>query len=196
MSVAYFESGLELTKQLQGAGIKVLKPAAFEPGNFKVTTLVEIKRSGSSLVILMSWYENDSLTVASSAQKETMTSTGWAWVSVPSRLPLVPVIQGWLYLRPLLPSDGSQVFTQMVSKFSKSHFNVTVVPASVDLAYSAALFDAIMLYAHAATKMMPEGGDLRNGEAMTAAVRRTTTGAGDALVVLDSKGDRVKSYMR
>ena len=46
----YFESGLELTTQLKGAGIEVFKPAAFKHGlDDDVTRVVlgEIKRSGT-----------------------------------------------------------------------------------------------------------------------------------------------------
>ena len=52
-----------------------------------------------------------------------------------------------------------------------------------------------MLYAHAATKVMSEGGDLQDGEAVTAAVRTTTIeGVGGTAVALDSNGDRIESY--
>ena len=57
------------------------------------------------------------------------------------------------------------------------------------------LYDAIMLYAHAATTVVLEGGDLRDGEAVTAALRSTKfTGVGGSVVALDSKGDRIESY--
>ena len=53
----------------------------------------------------------------------------------------------------------------------------------------------LMLYAHATTKLMSEGGDMRDGEAVTAAVRTTSfTGVGGTVVALDSNGDRVESY--
>jgi hypothetical protein len=52
-----------------------------------------------------------------------------------------------------------------------------------------------MLYAHAATKVLLEGGDLNNGTAVTEAVRSTTfEGVGGSTVVLDEKGDRIASY--
>ena len=86
-------------------------------------------------------------------------------------------------------------FAKQVSGYSKSHFNLTVSPDSVDLPYSAALYDAIMLYAHATTKMISKGGNLHDGEAVTAAVRSTTfTGVTGTVVALDSNGDRFESY--
>jgi hypothetical protein len=52
-----------------------------------------------------------------------------------------------------------------------------------------------MLYAHAATKVMVEGGDVRDGNAVTATVRNTTIeGVGGTAVALDSNGDRIDSY--
>ena len=44
----WFGTALELTNQLQAANITVLKPAAFEPGNFKDAVLSEIKRLASA----------------------------------------------------------------------------------------------------------------------------------------------------
>ena len=88
-----------------------------------------------------------------------------------------------------------QAFANHVSDYSKSHFNLTLSPDSVDLTYSAALYDAIMLYAYGATAVMLEGGDLHDGNAVTAAVRNMSfTGAGGTRVALDSNGDRIESY--
>ena len=104
-------------------------------------------------------------------------------------------LQGWLYLRPFLPNSTEvQAFAEQVVKHTKSSFNITIDTKSVDLTYSVALFDAIMLYAHAATKVLSDGGDLRDGKAVTAAVRKTSfVGAAGRTVSLDSKGDRVES---
>ena len=102
---------------------------------------------------------------------------------------------GWLFFRPFLSFNGMQTFAKQVSDYSKLHFNAIVSPDSVDLTYSAALHDAIMLYAHAATKLMSDRGDLQDGEALTAAVRSTSfTGVGGTVVALDSNGDRIESY--
>ena len=108
---------------------------------------------------------------------------------------VVTEMAGWLWLRPLLPSDGMQAFAEEVSYYAKSRFNFTVSADSVDLTYSIALHDAIMLYAHAATKVLSEGGDLHDGRAVTAAVRSTTIkGVGGSVVALDQSGDRNESY--
>ena len=108
---------------------------------------------------------------------------------------VVTEMAGWLWLRPLLPSDGMQAFAEEVSYYAKSRFNFTVSADSVDLTFSMALHDAIMLYAHAATKVLSEGGDLHDGRAVTAAVRSTTIkGVGGSVVALDQSGDRIESY--
>ena len=88
-----------------------------------------------------------------------------------------------------------RAFAKQVSDYSKSHFNISVLPNMVNLEYSAALYDAIMLYAHAATKVLAEGGDLHDGEAVTKAVRSTRfQGVGNSVVALDQHGDRIGSY--
>ena len=110
------------------------------------------------------------------------------------KLVTVPAMAGWLWIRPFLASD-MQAFAEQVSAYSKSFFNLTVSPTSVNLAHSAALYDAIMLYAHAATTVLSKGGDLHDGKAVTAAVRSTSfTGVGGTPVTLDSAGDRIQSY--
>ena len=88
-----------------------------------------------------------------------------------------------------------QAFAEQVSEYSKSRFNITVDADSIDLTYSQTLYDAVMLYAHAATKVLSEGGDLRDGQAVTAAVRSTTfEGVGGSAVALDENGDRIESF--
>ena len=38
----WLPAAVEITKQLEASKIEVLKPAAFEPGNFKTATLTEV----------------------------------------------------------------------------------------------------------------------------------------------------------
>ena len=191
----WFESALGLAKQLGAAGIEVLKPSAFETGSFNAAILREIKRSTIRIVMLCA-YDPDMLEIASKADTEGMTSVGWAWVLTEGIVANLPErILGWLYIQPLLLSKGMQAFAEQVSEYSKSRFNITVDADSIDLTYSQTLYDAVMLYAHAATKVLSEGGDLRDGQAVTAAVRSTTfEGVGGSALVLDENGDRVESY--
>ena len=244
----WFESGRGLISQLRDAKIEVLKPAAFEPTKFKAATLTEIKRSGIRIVTLLA-NDHDTLAVASSAAQE-QTLIGWAWFIDAVDFP-VQQMHGWLYFRPLLPSEGMQVFAEQVADYSNSHFFTTFgqcldrndtsrhgstcaesllfclkrginweSPAqtnkqacpvtcgtcstrargplradTVELTYSVALHEAIMLYAHAATKVLSEGGDIQNGLAMTAAVQSTVfEGVGGSMVHLDNHGDRIETY--
>ena len=188
----HFETRHSLAKQLAAAGMKVLKPAAFEPGNFKDAVLSEIRRSGIRIVAVLA-YDADAQTVASRANKEGMAQAGWAWLLTDDRL-VSTMAGGWLWFRTFLASD-MQAFAKQVSDYTKSHFNISVFPDSVDLPYSAALYDAVMLYAHAATKVLTQGGDLHDGQAVTEAVRSTRfEGVGNSVVSLDKHGDRIQSY--
>ena len=190
----WFQTRLSLKKQLVAAGIEVLKPAAFEPGDVKETMLSEVTRSGIRIVLVCA-YGADTNTIASHASRAGMLSRGWAWLVLNDEGMASADMQSWLYLRSFLASGTMQAFAVQVSEYSKSYFNITLSPDSVDLTYSARLHDAIMLYAHAATKLMSEGGDLRDGEAVTAAVRSTSfAGVGGNVVTLDSNGDRIESY--
>ena len=187
----WFEARLGLAKCFEAAGIQALMPAAFEPGDVKDAMLLTIRQSGYRVMLVLS-YDDDAYSLASLARRDGMT-TGWAWL-VPAEMTSMVPMAGWLWFRPFLPSD-MQTFAKEVSDYTKSHFNISVDPDSVNLAFSAALYDAIMLYAHAATAVMSKGGDLHDGEAVTAAVRNTSfTGVGGTAVTLNSEGDRIESY--
>ena len=189
---AFYTSGLEIKRQLKAAGMTVYEQPSFEPNQVKNSTLGQIKREGVRVVIFMA-FEEDTHTVASCAKTEKMVS-GWARISMEERAPIVPMI-GWLYFRPVLPSKSMQDFAEQVSDYTRTSFNMTIRPESVDLTYSAALHDAVMLYAHAATRMLSEGANLDNGHAVTEAMRTTTfQGVGKSILQLDKNGDRIESY--
>ena len=191
----WFEARQGLVKQLEAASYWVLKPAAFEPDGVKdamwMWMLSEFRHSGIRIVFVLA-YDDDVHTLASPGHRESMT-TGWAWL-ISTEGTSVPAMAGWLSFRPRLSSD-MQSFAKQVSDYSKSHFDITVRPESVDLAYSVALYDAIMLYAHAATKVLSEGDNLRDGVAVTKAMQKVTfAGVGGSTVALDSKGNRIEAY--
>ena len=181
---------------------EIYRPQAFEHWDYRRDktiyrdklrqTLTLIKRHGTRIVVLVA-FEEDEKNVAEIAEHEKMMR-GWAWLSSQERDRDEHML-GWIFVRPLLPSKGMQDFKQQVSHYTESRFNITVSPDEVDLTYSIALHNAIMLYAHAATKVLSEGGDLSDGTAVTAAVRTTTfEGVGGITVALDEKGDRIESY--
>ena len=186
----WFETRLGLRKQLVATGIEVLKPAAFERDSIK-DAIGQVRRSGFRFVLVLA-YDDDITTVASHAWKESMMR-GWAWL-VTVELVGGKALAGWLWFRPFFASD-MRAFAMKVSNYTESHFNTTVNYMDVDLTHSTALFDAVMLYAHAATKLMIEGGDLRDYNAVAGAVRNTSfSGVGGTVVALDSNSDRIELY--
>ena len=59
--------------------------------------------------------------------------------------------------------------------------------------YAASLYDAVHLFAHAATKVLEAGGDVRDGAAMTEAMKAAAfTGVLQAQVKLDGSGDMIE----
>ena len=184
----YFMSRLGLQKLLKAAGMKVIAPAAFESGKFSEAKTSEIRRLGVRVVSVLAW-EKDIIAIASANQ-----GAGWAWVQIEKIGSGTTVMAGWLTIVGFLHSVP-EGFANQVSDYSEAYFNITVLPELVHLAYSAALYDAIMLYAHAATRVLSEGGNLRDGEAVTATTRNTVfMGVGRTVVALDSSGDRIASY--
>ena len=62
-------------------------------------------------------------------------------------------MQGWLSARPVVPPKVMEVFAKQISNYTASRFNSSVTTYLAALTYSVALFDAILLYANAATKV-------------------------------------------
>ena len=186
----WVQGGSSLATQLETASIEVLRIPPFTPGAFRASTLREIKRTGFRIMIFMATYRDNSM--AEKVQQEKMT-LGFAWLLLdhPER---ALALQGVLYVQPLVPTEGMQAFADKVSHYSNSTFNITTSADSVDLRHSIALHDAIMLYAHAATKLLTEGGDLRDGQAVTTAIQTTVFNGVGSTVVLDEHGDRIESF--
>ena len=189
---SWADSGLGLAKQLQDARIKVHQPATFQPGEFKIGVLSEMKRTGFRIWMLLA-FDTDTETVASCAAQEGMDNA-FAWIVPEERSASLPM-QGWIFLRPLIPAEGVQAFAEQVSDYTNSHFNFTLAADSVDLTFSIALYEAIMLYAHAATQLLSEGGNLNDGQAVTSKLRSTEfAGVGGKMVALNEQGDRIDVY--
>ena len=77
-------------------------------------------------------YSDD--TVIKHIHQEDM-DRGFAWLLVdhPERS---LALQGVLYLRPRLPSEGMHAFAELVSRYTNSRFNISVSPDSVDRTHS------------------------------------------------------------
>ena len=169
--------------------MSVLKPPAFEPGGFKTTMLDEIKRSGHRIVLLLC-YDEDAQVVAKTADTEGMT-VGWAFLCTEDKGGGLMEFHGWVWLRTFLPSEGMRAFAENVKRYSESHVNLEIAAESVDLQYSVALYDAVMLFAHAAKSVQ----DVGDAKALTASIRNTSfMGIGGTAVILDEQGDRVQDY--
>ena len=142
------ESGAEIAERMSTAGMKIFYPIPYEQGRFNTEKLAEIRRSGYRIVILVddsNWYPHDNV-VATEAQNAGLTRR-WAWIQADAVQPADASAdrQGWLYLRAQQPSEGMQTFAELVSEYTKSSFNINVSVDHVDLDYSVALHDAIMV---------------------------------------------------
>ena len=189
----WHRSGLDIIRQLRNARIEVLEVSAFKPGYFVPRVLDEIKRSGIRITILMA-FTQDTQNVALSAESKGMTSAGWSWLTLEEKT-AVPQMLGWLTFRPFRPSEGMHAFAEQVSEYTATHFNITVNPDSVDLTYSTALYEAVMLYANAATKVLSNGDDLYDATLLSNTLRSTILeGVANNSVALDEHGDRIQTY--
>ena len=95
-------------------------------------------------VVLLT-YTPDMRTTASSAAINGMGS-GWAWL-IP-QLNLETWVDswnvlGWLYLSPLLPSEGMQLFAEQVKDYTRSEFDSSIPAGAVDLRGSSTLSHAL-----------------------------------------------------
>ena len=191
----YLQAGIGLEKQMVQAGINTFRPPAFEPAAFETATLSDIKRMHMRVVVLLA-YAPDVRTIASSAAINGMGS-GWAWL-IP-QLNLETWVDswnvlGWLYLSPLLPSEGMQLFAEQVKDYTRSEFDISIPVDAVDLPHSAMLYDAIMLFAHAATAVLAEEGNLDNGLSLISKMRNTSFLGKSGRVEFDQNGDRIMPY--
>ena len=71
-------------------------------------------------------------------------------------------------------------------------FNIT--NGAVDVTFAALLHDAVLLYAHAATKVLAEGGSARNGVALRSVIEEIEFEGITSRLRLDRFGDRFESY--
>ena len=91
----WFQARAGLSKQLKAAGMSVLRPAALEPGKIRDAPVLEIRRSGICIVLLL-LYDADRDRVASLAREEGMITAGWAWM-LTEEIPTGKVMVGWLW---------------------------------------------------------------------------------------------------
>ena len=119
-----------------------------------------------------------------------MMVAGWAWIgtdTVPGAEHMVaasaPALMGWLYM--IVADNNSPKilnFYEDVKSYGGKYFDSA--PDSVDV-YSASLYDAVYLFAHAATRVIHGGGASNNGTALVEAMRGLTFKG--ALEILESR---------
>ena len=134
------------------------------------------------------------------ANNEGLITANWAWLTESKlnskkELEARYALSGWIYFQAMLPKAKLEDFVEKVKIRNSDVFGVTTdaqLLAQDEGLLS--LHDAVMLYAHAATRVLSEGGDLQDGQAVTKAVRSTRfEGYGGSVVALDTKGDRIES---
>ena len=135
------------------------------------------------------------------AHNDGLITTNWAWLTESKlnskkELEAGYALSGWIYFQAVLPKAELEDFVEKVKIQNSAVFGVTTdAQLSAQDEGLLSLHDAVMLYAHAATRVLSEGGDLQDGQAVTKAVRSTRfEGYGGSVVALDTKGDRIESY--
>jgi hypothetical protein len=143
-------------------------------------------------------YDPQIFAAASSAARSGMTS-GWAWILVEALGSLPGEVQGWLCITRLALPDSSRIssFFDRVQDSTEANFemNVSTTGENYD-PYKITLFNSIMLYAHAVTKLLMKGGfDLSDGQTVTEAIRTTQfSSVGGTFVSVDQNGDIDEQY--
>ena len=154
------------------------------------------------MVIVLAW-SSDVAAIALNARQLQMTMTGWSWVGideVPSALQSVSIsdlakakeaLYGYLYIipKPVVLTD----FEQQVRSYGQRYFNIS--SPGIISNYAASLYDAVFLFAHAATRVISEGGDVNDGSAIVEAMTKTSfEGILQRSVELDENGDAIEPY--
>ena len=182
------------SKELAAEKVKVGPDQTFEQGLFQRTALATIQQSGVRVVIVLASKE-DTATIAVGAQQSGMMAAGWAWAGVDT----VPIVQGeakqaldgWLYFV-LAQNVSLERFHEDVRAYGERYFDQS--PDSISV-YAASLYDAVFLFAHAATRVISEGSDVDDGSAIVEAMTKTSfEGILQRSVELDENGDAIEPY--
>ena len=128
-----------------------------------------------------------------------MAWAGWAWIGVDTVGDAVDAVQhdaktalcGWLYILPA-QSDGMAGFHSLVREYNHKYFNLTGTSINP---FAANLYDAVFLFAHAATRMLAAGGDIGDGALVVREMKNISfVGIQQRLVDLDENGDAIEPY--
>ena len=129
---------------------------------------------------------------------------GLAWIAVNGLASVVSTsdptpelaarLRGWIFAQPFVIRDASySAFLKRVGERTQLDFNKTMTGRSVTN-WAGPLYDAVLLYSHAATAVINAGGSFVNGTLVMEAMRKTTFDGVTGTVALDKNGDRLESY--
>ena len=178
----------------------------FGAGAFESAMLEEMQQANMRVVIVLA-DKPDTAKLALSAHQLGMTSASWAWLGVDNvagaeLLATATMtdrarraLHGWLFFMPKqAPPQQSAEFHRQVRAYGQKYFGLSPAQAAVDL-YAAELFDAVYLFAHAATRVMEAGGDVSSGAQMMQVMRNISfVGIQQRTVALDANGDAIQPY--
>ena len=178
----------------------------FKPGRFQATLLRQIKKAGVLVVIVLA-YSDDTAKIALNADSLGMTSVGWSWISSAQVVGAEGMLQfqqrkraklalhGWLFVHRLSARSDQSValeqFYEEVKTAANDYFNHNITSVG---GHAANLWDAVYLFAHAATRVIAAGGSVNDGIGLVKEMRNISFQGIEQVVVLNEDGDRLESY--
>jgi ABC-type branched-subunit amino acid transport system substrate-binding protein len=195
-----------LRQAVVGASMSLEVDIRFSPGRFEAADLQRIA-IGRLRVVFVLGLAADVAKIALAAHDSGMTNAGWAWIGVnvpgaeyanTSQIDIAKVsLDGWLYIEPTTAAPPQ--FFDMVRNRS-SLFNVSYRANEKTHVFAASLYDAVILFAHAATVMIDRNESLGDGRSVVAAMMNVSFDGMTGWVQLDKNGDlrsstRVMNYI-
>ena len=171
--------------------------------------MLDTIQAASVRIVITLAGSSDTFGIALSAAQKGMMVRGWCWISTDwlpgsekagsaSEVPMVKAsLHGWLYIVAAVPdSPNRAAFRSSVAAYGRSHFNLTLSAADdINDGFASALYDAVYLFAHAASRVLLEGGEIDDGAAAVRAMRNLSfEGVLGQTVELDEHGDRIEAY--
>ena len=191
------------SQQLAAQSIEAWPFQTFEPGAFDSKALMAIQKTSLRVVLALA-YSADTVKIALSAFNLSMISKGWAWfgtedvagaenaVDASIRDRAKRALFGWLFILPAqTQSAAMNTFYDEVKEYGQQQFNLSISSVSSSAVQT---YDAIFMYAHAATQVLAAGGKPNDGAALVKAMRNISFQGIQQRVVLDENGDAVQPF--
>ena len=137
-----------------------------------------------------------------------MTSSGWAWIASDTVVgaefkeveggareeEAMRALSGWLYVA-IAPGEVPSDFFGRVNEYNRAHFNTSATEFYYRGVYAAAMVNAVLLFAHAATRVLDDGGNVDDGALMFRAMTSLSfEGIQQQPFRLNKNGDAIESY--